>query len=82
MDGTLFHYGREYDFSKPFFQQWKELRDVVPLQTMSNANAVNSDYCNVAWIAKIVICVLDLGQWKELFMPTELQKIKIHLIYI
>lgn len=41
-------YGREYDFSKPFFQQWKELHDVFPLQNLSNSKAVNSDYCNVA----------------------------------
>ncbi len=45
-------YGKEYNFSKSFFQQWKELRDAVPQQTMSNANAVNSDYCNVALDSK------------------------------
>lgn len=42
------NYGREYDFSKSFFQQWKELRDQIPVQSMSNSKAVNSDYCNVA----------------------------------
>jgi len=41
-------YGKEYDFSKPFFQQWKELRDIFPLQSLSNSNATNSDYCNIA----------------------------------
>lgn len=41
-------YGREYDFSKPFFQQWLELRNSFPLMSVSNSNAVNSDYCNVA----------------------------------
>jgi len=41
-------YGQEYDFSKPFFEQWKELRDRVPLQALSNIKATNSDYCNVA----------------------------------
>jgi hypothetical protein len=43
-----FDYGKEYDFSKTFFEQWKELRDAIPLQSLSNAKAVNSDYCNVA----------------------------------
>ena len=43
-----FSYGREYDFSKPFFEQWKELIFSCPMQTLSNSNAVNSDYCNVA----------------------------------
>ena len=41
-------FGREYDFSKPFFEQWKNFRDVFPLQALSNSNASNSDYCNVA----------------------------------
>lgn len=40
-------YGREYDFSKPFFAQWRELRDRVPLIALSNSRAVNSEYCNV-----------------------------------
>ncbi len=41
-------YGQEYDFSKPFFEQWKELRNRFPLQCVSNSKAVNSDYCNVS----------------------------------
>ena len=43
-----FDYGRDYDFSQPFFIQWKELRDKIPFQSLSNSKAVNSDYCNVA----------------------------------
>ncbi len=41
-------YGRVYDFSRPFFTQWKELRDIFPIQCLSNIKATNSDYCNVA----------------------------------
>lgn len=41
-------YGFEYDFSKTFFSQWKKLRDSIPLQSLSNSKAVNSEYCNVA----------------------------------
>jgi hypothetical protein len=41
-------YGQEYDFKKPFFEQWKKLRDTFPQQTLSNIKATNSDYCNVA----------------------------------
>src|SRR3989338_2303852 len=29
-------YGKDYDFSKPFFEQWRELRDRIPLQALSN----------------------------------------------
>lgn len=39
-------YGREYDFSKPFFRQFSELMERVPLVALFNNNAVNSDYCN------------------------------------
>lgn len=41
-------YGKEYDFSKPFFAQFNELLHKVPLLTLSNSNATNSEYCNVA----------------------------------
>ena len=40
--------GRKYDFNKPFFTQWKELMNNIPLQCLSNIKATNSDYCNVA----------------------------------
>ncbi|MBI3335733.1 MAG: hypothetical protein HY001_04515, partial [Candidatus Portnoybacteria bacterium] len=39
-------YGQAYDFSKSFFQQFKELLSRVPLAALFNKNAVNSDYCN------------------------------------
>lgn len=43
-----FDYGIDYDFSKPFFEQWKDFRNKFPLQSMSNSRSTNSDYCNVA----------------------------------
>ncbi|KKP97183.1 MAG: hypothetical protein US04_C0001G0686 [Candidatus Nomurabacteria bacterium GW2011_GWD2_36_14] len=55
-------YGREYDFSKSFFEQWKELRDVFPLQHLSNSNATNSDYCNIAEDSKN--SYMSSGSWK------------------
>jgi len=39
-------YGRDYDFSKPFFEQIKELIHAVPFPSMNNWDAVESDYCN------------------------------------
>ncbi|KKW17065.1 MAG: hypothetical protein UY56_C0004G0001 [Parcubacteria group bacterium GW2011_GWA1_50_14] len=41
-------YGRTYDFSAPFFKQFQQLWREVPLLNLSNSNAVNSDFCNVA----------------------------------
>ncbi len=38
--------GRDYDFSKPFFQQFKELFEKAPLPNLANSNIVNSEYGN------------------------------------
>src|SRR3989344_4923636 len=40
-------FGREYDFSKSFFRQFKELREIFPFPAVSNSRAENSEYCNV-----------------------------------
>ncbi|MGC9599186.1 MAG: hypothetical protein ABSE18_02255 [Minisyncoccia bacterium] len=40
-------YGAQYDFGKDFFSQWRDLRNRVPRLALSNARAVNSEYCNV-----------------------------------
>jgi len=40
-------YGREYDFSKPFFEQYKELSDTVPKLALWQRNAINSEYSNM-----------------------------------
>jgi len=39
-------YGRDIDFSKPFFEQFFEHRYRVPRITLANANSVNSEYSN------------------------------------
>lgn len=39
---------RDYDFSKPFFQQYKELIENTPLIGLSVTNNVNSSYCNIS----------------------------------
>jgi len=38
--------GREYDFTKPFFEQFRELLGKAPLPNLANSNAINSDYSN------------------------------------
>ncbi len=44
-------YGREYDFTRPFFAQFKELFYQVPLQARAATNLENSDYCIMAaWL--------------------------------
>ena len=39
-------YGRDYDFSKTFFEQWREVREKVPRINLYQTNFVNSEYCN------------------------------------
>ncbi|MBI4652771.1 hypothetical protein HY750_00765 [Candidatus Kuenenbacteria bacterium] len=37
-------YGRNYDFTKPFFQQFKEMLLEIPIPAHTVYNMVNSDY--------------------------------------
>lgn len=39
-------YGREFDFSRPFFEQFYELRLAVPRININNYKSVNSPYTN------------------------------------
>lgn len=39
-------YGREYDFSRQFFEQFDELMKAVPHPNLVTRNCVNSDYAN------------------------------------
>ncbi|MGC9968865.1 MAG: hypothetical protein ABSC29_04030 [Minisyncoccia bacterium] len=39
-------YGRDFDFSRPFFEQYEELRRVVPHLALVNASSENSEYTN------------------------------------
>lgn len=39
-------YGRDFNFEKPFFEQYEELRRAVPHLAMVNSRSVNSEYTN------------------------------------
>lgn len=39
-------YGRDFDFSRPFFEQFKEHRFAVPRIALANSKSVNSEYTN------------------------------------
>ena len=41
-------YGRDFDFNRSFFEQYEELRRLVPHIAMVNSNSVNSEYTNQA----------------------------------
>ncbi len=55
-------YGRDYDFSKPFFTQFSELLKTVPMPAVFNAQSVRSDYCN--HVGEIKDCYLISGTYR------------------
>ncbi|MBI2889101.1 MAG: hypothetical protein HYY10_04220 [Candidatus Liptonbacteria bacterium] len=56
--------GRDLDFSKPFFKQYRELLERVPIIALSNTNSVNSDYCSsAAWNKDCYL--ISGGGWDE-----------------
>lgn len=40
-------YGRDFDFSRPFFEQFAELQLDVPHLSLLNMRSENSEYCNI-----------------------------------
>jgi hypothetical protein len=40
-------YGRDYDFSKPFFEQFNDLLKVIPRMAIFQRNVINSDFSNM-----------------------------------
>ena len=54
-------YGKEYDFSKNFFDQFALLQREVPRPALYASQNVNSDYCNHT--AHLKDCYLMFGSW-------------------
>ena len=46
-DWDAVDYGRDFDFSRPFFEQYKELLDTVPHASLMITNSTDCGYCNV-----------------------------------
>ena len=54
-----YEYGMDYNSSRQFFEQFKELQEKVPLLSLVQDNAVNSDWVN--WERDAKNCYLDVG---------------------
>ncbi len=54
-------YTWEYDFSRPFFEQYAEFKKTVPHEALYQANFVNSDYANFGFNYRD--CYLVSGGW-------------------
>ena len=58
-------YGRDYDFSRPFFEQYAELLKEAPLPSRSIVNLVNSDYSMNASDLKNCYYVFNAGKSED-----------------
>ncbi|MBI2024157.1 hypothetical protein HYT00_02105 [Candidatus Giovannonibacteria bacterium] len=63
-------YGRDYDFSRPFFEQFKELLSVVPISHKRATNAIRSEYSSNAIDIKDCYLCFNAG-WVENSMYSE-----------
>ena len=57
-------YGRDFDFSRPFFEQFKEHRFTVPRIALANEKSVNSEYTNQSSENKNCYLLVASG-WNE-----------------
>jgi len=55
-------YGREYDFSRPFFEQTKDLLIKTPRQATSLSKSVDCHYCDATLESKN--CYLNFGSYR------------------
>ncbi len=55
------NYAQDYNFSKPFFEQFKSLQNIVPKPALYESKNLNSDYCNHT--AHMKNSYLVFGSW-------------------
>ncbi len=60
-DWDPYHFGRNYDSSRSFFEQFRELQRAVPRFNLFNRDSENCDYVNYAPHCKD--CYLLFGSW-------------------
>ena len=68
-------YGRDVDFSRPFFEQWGELNAVVPhsSRTVLEQTLENSDYINFCSYAKNCYLIFDSDRNQDCYYSYTLQ---------
>ena len=64
-------YGRDFDFSRPFFEQFKELQDVVPkMARVQQGENENSQFCNCASYNKNCYLIFAANQNEDVMYGT------------
>ena len=69
-------YGRDFDFSRPFFEQFNELMKAIPRIALMNKEAENSDYCNFAWRNKNCYLMFTSAENEDSFYSKRCWKMK------
>lgn len=71
-------YGRDVDFRRPFFEQWAELRDMVPhySRLVIEQTLQNSDYINFCSYAKNCYLIFDSDNNEDCYYSYTLQQCK------
>jgi len=60
-------YGRAFDFSRPFFDQFAELMKAVPRISLMNKEAENAEYCNFSLKNKNSYLLMTCGRCQDSF---------------
>ncbi|MFA6000275.1 MAG: hypothetical protein WC783_04875 [Candidatus Paceibacterota bacterium] len=63
-------YGRDFDFSRPFFEQYRELQLEVPRMALLNKRSINSEYTNHALDNKNVFLAFSVTDSENVFYGT------------
>ena len=69
-------YGHDYDFSRPFFEQFRELIYEVPWVSRSARNLINSDYAHGASNLKDCYLCFNLGDCERCAYVTDANFVK------
>lgn len=69
-------YGRDFDFNRPFFEQFAELTMAVPQLARSVVNCQNSDYVNQAGFIKDCFLVFEIDYAETCIYGNYIQKCK------
>ena len=63
-------YGQDFDFNRPFFEQFKELRDRTPRIALYNFDSVNSEYTNHAGYNKNAYMCFNIAYQEDCYYVT------------
>ena len=67
-------YGRDFDFSRPFFEQFRELQLQVPRMALLNKRSVNSEYTNHSGDNKNVYMTFSTFDCENIYYSTWMMK--------